>query len=68
MLVYSSGTLRILGYTYSDFLGDIDSSKIVYEENLADLFTTTLSKNVFEKHVNCMALRSVQAYFRVSES
>ena len=66
MLVYSSGNLRILGYMDSDFLGDIDSSKIVYEENLVDLFTTTLSEHVFEKHVNCMDLRSVQAYFRVS--
>ena len=32
---------------------------VKYEENLADLFTKTLSERVFEKHVNCMALRSV---------
>ena len=35
MLVYSSGSLGILGYTDSDFQGDINSSKIAYEENLA---------------------------------
>ena len=59
MLMYSSGSLGILGYTYFDFQGDIDSSKIAYEENLVDLFTKTLFKSVFEKHVNCMGLRSV---------
>ena len=59
MLVYSSGSLGILGYTDSDFQGDIDSSKISYEENLANLFTKTLSKRVFEKHVNCMGFRSI---------
>ena len=37
MLVYSSRSLRILIYTDSNFQGDIDSSKIAYEENLADL-------------------------------
>ena len=42
MLVYSRGNLRILGYAGSDFQGDIDSSKIAYEDNLADLFTKTL--------------------------
>ena len=42
MLVYSSGSLGILGYTDSDFQGDIDSSKIAYEENLAYIFTKTL--------------------------
>ena len=46
----------------------IGSNKIAYEENLADLLTNTLSMRVFEKHVNCMGLRSVQAYFRVSAS
>ena len=43
MLVYSSESLRILGYTDSNFQGNIDSSKIEYEENLADLFSKTLS-------------------------
>ena len=59
MLVYSSGSLGILGYTNSDFQGDIDSSKIAYKENLLNLFTKTLSERVFEKHVNCMGLRSI---------
>ena len=59
LLVYSSGSLGILGYTNSNFQGDIDSSKIAYEENLVDLFTKTLFKRVSEKHVNCMGLRSV---------
>ena len=59
MLVYSSGSLGILGYTDSDFQGDINSSKIAYEENLADHFTKSLLKCVFEKHVNCMGLRSI---------
>ena len=58
MWVYSSGSLGILGYRDYDFQGDIDSSKIVNEENLTDLFTKTLSKRVFEKHVNRMGLRS----------
>ena len=31
MLVYSNGSLGILGYMDSDFQGDIDSSKIAYE-------------------------------------
>ena len=57
--MYSSGSLGILSYTDSDFQGGIDSGKIVYEENLADLFTKTLSERVFEKHVNCMGLKSV---------
>ena len=43
MLVYSNGNLGILGYTDSDYQGDIESSKIAYEENLGDLFTKTLS-------------------------
>ena len=38
MLVYSNGSLGILGYTDSNFQRDIDSSKIAYEENLADPF------------------------------
>ena len=59
MLVYSSGSLGVLGYTDSNFQGDIDSSKIAYEENLAYLFNKILSEHVFEKHVNCMGLRSV---------
>ena len=59
MLVYSNGSLGILDYTDSDFQGDIDYKKIVYEENLADPFTKTLLEPVFEKHVNCMGLRSV---------
>ena len=59
MLVYSSGSLRILGYTDSYFQGDIYSIKIAYEENLVDLFIKTLFEHVFEKHVNCMGLRSV---------
>ena len=46
----------------------MNSNKIAYEDNLADLFTKTLSVRVFEKHVNCMGLRSAQAYFRVSAS
>ena len=59
MLVYSKGSLGILGYTNFDFQGDIDFSKIAYEENQIDLFTKTLSKHVFENHVSCMGLRSV---------
>ena len=39
--MYSNGSLGTLGYTDSDFQGDIDSSKIAYEENLADPFTKT---------------------------
>ena len=57
MLVYSNGSLGIL--MDSDFQGDIDFSKIAYEENLADHFTKSLLEHVFEKHVNCMGLRSV---------
>ena len=41
MLVYSSGSLRTIGYMDSNFQGDIDYRKIVYKENLADLFTKT---------------------------
>ena len=59
MLVYSSGSLGKLGYTDSDFQGDIDSSKIAYEENLAYPFTKSLPEHVFEKNINCMGLRSV---------
>ena len=36
MLVFSCGSLKTIGYTDSDFQGDIDS------ENLADPFTKTL--------------------------
>ena len=50
-------------YTDSDFQGDIDFSKIAYEENLIDPFTKTLLERVFEKHVNCMGLRSVPCLF-----
>ena len=57
MLVYSNGSLGIL--IDSDFKGDIDPSKITYEENLVYPFTTSLPERVFEKHVNCMGLRSV---------
>ena len=56
MLVYSIGNLGLLGYTNSDFQGDIESSKIAYEENLVDFFTKTLFEHVFEKHVNCIGL------------
>ena len=59
MLMYSSGSLGVLGYIDSDFQGDIDFSKIAYEENLANPFTKSLLEHVFEKHVNCMGLRSV---------
>ena len=55
--MYSNGSLEIL--TDSDFQGDIDSSKITYEDNLAYPFTKSLPEHVFEKHVNCMGLRSV---------
>ena len=57
MLVYSNGSIGIV--TDSDFKGDIDSSKVAYEENLAYPFTKSLPERVFEKHVNCMGLRSV---------
>ena len=63
MLVYSNGSLGILGYTYFDFQGDIDFNKIKYEENLADPFTKTLLELVFKKHVNCMGLKSVPGLF-----
>ena len=59
MLVYSNGSLGILSYTDFDFQWDIDSSKIAYEENLTYPFTKSLPKLVFEKHVNCMGLKSV---------
>ena len=57
--MYSSGSLRTLGYIDSDFQWNIDSSKITNEENLVGLLIKTLSERVFEKHVNCMGLRSV---------
>ena len=47
MLVYSSGSLRILGYTDSDFQEDIESSKITFEENLADSFTKSFPEQCF---------------------
>ena len=34
-------------------------TKIASEENLVDPFTKALLEHVFEKHVNCMGLRSV---------
>ena len=34
-------------------------TKIASEENLANFFTKSLLKRVFEKHVNCMGFRSV---------
>ena len=52
MLVYSSGSLETIGYTNSDFQGDIDSRKSTLEENLTDPFTKTLHVRVFEKHVD----------------
>ena len=42
MLVYSSGSLETIGYTDSDFQGNIDSRKFTSKENLADPFTKTL--------------------------
>ena len=60
MLVYSSGSLGIL--TEFDFQGKIDFSKIAYEENLTNLFTKSFPECKFEKHVNCMGLRSVSGY------
>ena len=51
MLVYSSGSLETIGYTDSDFQGDIDSRKSTSEENLTNPFTKTLPIRVFEKHV-----------------
>ena len=59
MLVHSNGSLVTLGYTDSDFQGDIDSTKIACEENLTDPFTKTLPERVFEKLVNYMGFRSV---------
>ena len=43
ILVYSSGSLGILGYIDSDFQGDINSSKIAYEENIANPFGIKLA-------------------------
>ena len=57
ILVYSNGSIGIL--TDSDFQGNIDSSKISYKENLANPFTRSFPERVFEKHVNCMGLRSI---------
>ena len=59
MLVYSSGSLKTLGYTDSDFQGDIDSSK----STSGYVFTLNgepfVGERVFEKHVNCMGLKRV---------
>ena len=60
MLVYSSGSLETIGYTDSDFQGDIDSRT---EENLADPFTKTLPVRVFEKHVDYMGVKSLPDLF-----
>ena len=43
ILVYSSGSLGILSYIDSNFQGDIDSSKISYEENIANPFGIELA-------------------------
>ena len=63
MLVYSSGSLETIGYTDSDFQGDIDSRKSTSEENLADPFTKTLPVRVFEKHVYYMGVKSLPDLF-----
>ena len=60
MLVYSSGSLETIGYTNSDFQGDIDSRT---EENLANPFTKTLLVRVFEKHVDYMGVKSLPDLF-----
>ena len=60
MLVYSSGSLETIGYTYSDFQGDIDSRS---KQNLADPFTKTLPVRVFEKHVDYMGVKSLPNLF-----
>ena len=60
MLVYSSGSLETIGYTYSDFQGDIDSRT---EENLAYPFTKTLPVRVFEKRVDYMGVKSLPDLF-----
>ena len=68
MLVYSSGSLKTLGYTDSDFQGDIDSSKstsgYVFTLN-GDPF---VGERVFEKHVNCMGLKRVPGLHLCSRS
>ena len=63
MLVYSSGSLETIGYTDSDFQGDIDSRKSTSEENLTDPFTKTLHVRVFEKHVDYMGVKSLPDLF-----
>ena len=63
MLVYSSGSLETIGYTDSDFQGDIDSRKSTSEENLADPFTKTLLVRVFEKHVDYKGVKSLPDFF-----
>ena len=63
MLLYSSGSLETIGYTDSDFQGDIDSRKSTSEENLTDPFTETLPVRVFEKHVDYMGVKSIPDLF-----
>ena len=59
MLVYSSGSLKTLGYMDSDFQGDIDPSK----STSGYVFTLNgepfVGERVFKKHVNCMGLKRV---------
>ena len=59
MLVYSSGSLITLGYTDSNFQGDIGSCK----STSGYVFTLNgepfVGERVFEKHVNCMGLKRV---------
>ena len=63
MLVYSSGSLETIGYTDSDFQGDIDSRKSTSEKNLTYPFTKTLPVQVFEKHVDYMGVKSLPDLF-----
>ena len=63
MLVYSSGSLETIGYTDSNFQGDIDSRKSTSKENLANPFTKTLPVRVFKKHVNYMGVKSLPDLF-----
>ena len=63
MLVYSSGSLETIGYTDSNFQGDIDSRKSTSKENLADPFTKTIPIQVFEKHVDYMGVKSLPGLF-----
>ena len=60
ILVYSSGSLKTLGYTDSDFQGDIEYSS---KSTSGYVFTLNgepfVGERVFEKHVNCMGLKRV---------